>query len=90
MKHVHAIVVTSGFALALATAMATDINGANADADIASNSQLKGKYAGINSGACLVALSGFNENDQPIDPTTRRPREILPILPGRNIPLPSP
>jgi hypothetical protein len=70
MKHVHAIVVTSGFALALATAMATDINGANADADIASNSQLRGQYAGTISGGCLVALSGFDENDRPVDPTT--------------------
>jgi hypothetical protein len=70
MKHVHAIVVTSGFALALATAMATDINGANADADIASNSQLRGQYAGTISGGCLVALSGFDENDRPIDQTT--------------------
>jgi hypothetical protein len=70
MKHVHAIVAAGGFALALATAMATDVNRADAESGMASNSQLKGKYAGINSGACLVALSGFNQNDQPIDPTT--------------------
>jgi hypothetical protein len=34
-----------------------------------SNSQLKGQYAGINSGGCLVAISGFDQNDRPIDPT---------------------
>jgi len=70
MKHVHTIVAGGGFALALATAMGSQISPVKADSDIASNSQLKGKYAGINSGACLVALSGFNQNDQPIDPTT--------------------
>jgi hypothetical protein len=70
MKHVHTIVAASGFALALATAMATDVNGADADAVMASNSQLRGQYAGTSSGGCLVAFSGFDQNDRPVDPTT--------------------
>jgi hypothetical protein len=68
MKHTYTMIAAGGFALA--AAIGTNISPVEADSDIASNSQLKGKYAGINSGACLVALSGFNENDQPIDPTT--------------------
>jgi hypothetical protein len=70
MKHTHIMIAAGGFALASAAAIGTNISPVEADSDIASNSQLKGKYAGINSGACLVALSGFNQNDQPIDPTT--------------------
>jgi hypothetical protein len=70
MNHTHSMIAAGGFALALATAMGTNISPAEADSDIASNSQLKGQYAGVNSGGCLVALSGFDQNDRPIDPTT--------------------
>jgi hypothetical protein len=59
-----------GFGLALATAVGIDVKPAEADADIASNSQLKGQYAGTSSGGCLVALSGFDQNNRPIDRTT--------------------
>jgi hypothetical protein len=71
MKDVHTMVAASGFALALATAMTTDVNRAEADAEAgrASNSQLRGQYAGTLSGGCLISLSGFDENNRPIDQT---------------------
>jgi hypothetical protein len=67
MKPILANIAAGGFAVA--TAMGVDVNRAEADADIASNSQLKGQYAGTSSGGCLVSLSGFDDNDRPIDQT---------------------
>jgi hypothetical protein len=69
MKHIPTIVAAGGFALAVATAMCIGVNRAEADADRASNSQLRGQYAGTSSGGCLVSLSGFDQNDRPIDQT---------------------
>jgi hypothetical protein len=70
MKRLPRIVAAGSLALAVATAMGIDVNRAKADADRASNSQLKGQYAGTNSGGCLVSLSGFDQNDRPVDPKT--------------------
>ena len=67
MKHTPGI--TAATALALAAAMAINVNCAQADAGIASNSQLKGQYSGTSSGGCLISLSGFDENDRPVDQT---------------------
>jgi hypothetical protein len=69
MKHVHTIVTAGGFALALGTAMGTDVNRAEADADIASNSQLRGQYTGISTGGCLISFDGFDENNRPTNQT---------------------
>jgi hypothetical protein len=69
MKHVHTIVAGGGFALALATAMGTQISPAEADAKIASNSQLRGQYTGFNTGGCLISLDGFDQNNRPTTQT---------------------
>jgi hypothetical protein len=70
MKRLPRIVTAGGLALAVATAISIDVNGAKADEDRASNSQLSGQYAGTSSGGCLVSLSGFDGNNRPVDPTT--------------------
>lgn len=69
MKQVRTIVAGGGFTLALAIALGTGIGPVAADADIASNSQLRGQYAGTNSGGCLISLSGFDQNNRPLDQT---------------------
>jgi hypothetical protein len=65
MKHTHIIIAAGGFALALASAMGIQISPAEADAKVASNSQLRGQYVGTNMGACLISLDGFDENNRP-------------------------
>ena len=62
-------VAAGSFALALAAAIGTNVNSAEADAGVASNSHLKGQYAGTSSGGCLTSLSGFDQNNRPIDQT---------------------
>jgi hypothetical protein len=69
MKRLPRIVTAGGLALAVATAISIDVNGAKADEDRASNSQLSGQYAGTSSGGCLVSLNGFDGNNRPIDQT---------------------
>jgi hypothetical protein len=69
MKHVVTIVAGGGFALALATGMGTQISPAEADAKIASNSQLRGQYTGFNIGGCLTSLDGFDQNNRPTTET---------------------
>jgi hypothetical protein len=69
MKHVHTIVAAGGVALALATAVATDVSPAETDAKIASNSQLRGQYAGTSLGGCLISLDGFDQNNRPTTQT---------------------
>jgi hypothetical protein len=69
MKYVHTIVAGGGFALALATAIGTDISRVEADANIASNRQLRGQYTGFNIGGCLTSLDGFDQNNRPITQT---------------------
>jgi hypothetical protein len=68
MKHVHTIVAALGFGFAIA--IGGHVNHAEADGGIASNSQLRGQYAGTESGGCLAATSGFNPNLTPIVATT--------------------
>jgi hypothetical protein len=65
MKHVVTIVAGGGFALALATAIGTHISRVEADANIASNRQLRGQYTGFNIGGCLTSLDGFDQNNRP-------------------------
>jgi hypothetical protein len=67
MKHVYTMITAGGFALA--TAIAANISHADTDAKIASNSQLKGQYAGTSSSGCLISLGGFDQNNRPIDQT---------------------
>jgi hypothetical protein len=69
MRQVHTILTAGCLVLALATAMTIDSNRADADTTIASNGQLRGQYAGTSSGGCLISLSGFDQNNRPIDQT---------------------
>ena len=67
MRYIWKFVGTGGFVLAVVTVMGTGF--VNADDGIASNSQLKGQYAGTGSGGCLVSVAGFDTNDVPKDLT---------------------
>lgn len=69
MKPKSTIVAAGSFALALAATIGTNVNSAKADAGVASNSHLKGQYAGTSSGGCLASLSGFDQNNRPKDQT---------------------
>jgi hypothetical protein len=68
-RTLNTMIAAGGFALVLATAMGTHISPAEADANIASNSQLRGQYTGIITGGCLISLDGFDQNNRPTDQT---------------------
>jgi hypothetical protein len=66
MKFYRTRIAAIGFALLLPIAIGTDVDPAAADG--ASNSQLRGQYAGTSTGGCLISLAGFDEN-------TNRPKD---------------
>jgi hypothetical protein len=68
MKRVHTIIAGLGFGFA--TAIGGHVNHAEADGGTASNSQLRGQYAGTESGGVWRRRAGSNSNLTPIDSTT--------------------